>query len=282
MARTSLQDEWGQFTGIPNDFIQNSADLSDHARWIFVLLRFHTNKTTNTAFPSYELIKKETGWAYNTIAKAIKQLEDKGWLTRKKQFSGNTHYTLIRRAVLVNDQSLPIASNDQSLLMTRTGQDEGQSLPIARPVLANSKPTKIKNTKTKITKTDSSASQKPDDPLYRIFADSFKAKHSHPYLNKKPDFIQLADLKKKCSAASWELTTERFTRAVENYLNSELGQFTLADLCSRFSVFFKSSLDRFTQPKNENNGYANNNNGVNGHNRKSDFADCGFKASRTI
>ena len=244
-AKTSLQDEWGQYTVVPNEFIQNSADLSDHARWIFVLLRFHTNDKTKTAFPSYELLKQETGWAYNTIAKAIKQLEEKGWLTRRKQFSGNTHYTLTRQPVLANDQSLPETSNDQSLRMTRTSQNDSQSLPIARPVLANSKATKTEITKTEITKTESSASQKQDDPLYKLFCEVFEDSRQIPYLHKKHDFIQLAELRKKCKGKNWELTVDRFSRAMRNYFASDLSSFTLANLCAKFSDFYSSAVDRY-------------------------------------
>lgn len=152
MANTKLTDEWGKFTALPNEFIEQAGPLSDHARWMFVLLRYHTNSATGTAFPSYEQIKAQTGWAYNTIAKAIRNLEEAGWLTRKKQFSGVTHYTLIRRV-----QSLPLARTEeksQSLLMTSPCQWQGQSLPLASTVLANSKPNKTEITKTEITKTE--------------------------------------------------------------------------------------------------------------------------------
>lgn len=152
MANTKLTDEWGSFTAVPNEFIANAVHLSDHARWMFVLLRFHTNSKTGTAFPSYDQIKAQTGWAYNTIAKAVKELEADGWLARKKQFSGTTHYTLIRR-----DQSLLMArngENSQSLLMTSPCQSQGQSLPLASTVLAISKPNKTDSTKTEFTKTE--------------------------------------------------------------------------------------------------------------------------------
>ena len=243
-AKSTLQDEWGLFTIVPNEFIQNSADLSDHARWMFVLLRFHTNKSTNTAFPSYELLKRETGWAYNTIAKAIKGLEEAGWLTRKKQFSGNTHYTLVRRPVLANDQSLPIASNDQSLPMTSPCQSQGQSLPIARPVLANSKPTKTKNTKTKITKTDSPASQAKDE-FYKLFTERYQQAYGCPYQNKPADFMKLAACRKQ--GGDW-LTTDRWLIALGNYFASPLGTHTLPDLSVRFGTFFRSALDRYGKP----------------------------------
>lgn len=150
-TKTTLTDEWGSFTAIPNEFIEQSNILSDHARWMFIVLRFYTNAKTGTAFPSYEELKSRTGWAYNTIAKAVKELESTGWLTRRKQFSGTTHYTLVKKS-----QSLPLArtgEKDQSLLMASPCQSQGQSLPLASTVLANSKPNKTEINKTEKNKT---------------------------------------------------------------------------------------------------------------------------------
>lgn len=163
--KTTLTDEWGSFTAIPNEFIEMAGDLEDQSRWLFVLLRHYTNSETKTAFPSYAEIKSKTGWAFNTIAKAIRDLEKHGWLARRKQFSGNTHYTLIRKSKSV--QSLPIASNDQSLRTTSTSEPQAQSLRLARPVLASRKPIKTEITKTEINKTEREAATAAhtQDPL---------------------------------------------------------------------------------------------------------------------
>ena len=96
MGNSRLYSEWGAFAGIPYQFIDNASDYSEQARWLFVLLMRHANHETGEAFPSYQLISAKTGWTNKTISKAIKELEDKGWITRKKQFSGPTIYTLVR------------------------------------------------------------------------------------------------------------------------------------------------------------------------------------------
>ena len=83
------------------------------------------------------------------------------------------------------------------------------------------------------------------DPLFAIFAEEFQAAKDMPYLSKQADFVQLATLKKKSAASHWDLTPERFTRAVRNFLASDLGNHTLADLASRFSAFYGAPLDRF-------------------------------------
>lgn len=96
-----------------------------------------------------------------------------------------------------------------------------------------------------------SASPKPDktvDPLFEIFASAFLATQASPYLHKKADFVQLASVKQICASNDWPLTPEKFRVAVDHYFASDLGQFTLADLCARFSPFYKSPLDRFGKP----------------------------------
>ena len=255
-ARTTIQDEWGDFTGIPNEFILASAPLSDHARWLFVLLRFHTNNKTKTAFPSYQLIKDETGWGFNTIAKAIRELEAEGWLSRKKAYSGNTHYTLIRRSVLANEKDCIEESNGQSLPTERTIESKGQSLPTESPVLANGKPTKIESTKTEFTKTDSSASQKPaktqpvkigkpKNDFFQSFAACYEKAYACPYQKKDADFVQLAACQKQ--GGEW-LNLERWNVALENYFASPMGAHTLAYFSANFGTFWRSALDRYGKP----------------------------------
>lgn len=86
------------------------------------------------------------------------------------------------------------------------------------------------------------------DQLVRIFDEAFIKANDCPYASKKADFVQLSVLKKTYAGKSWELDDSRFTRAVSNYFASDLGQFTLADLCVRFGAFYKSPLDRFGKP----------------------------------
>lgn len=86
---------------------------------------------------------------------------------------------------------------------------------------------------------------RPRNARYDEFTARFQAVYGAPYLSKKADFVQFAELQKKCASTNWELTQERFKRAMENYFASELGAHTFADLCARFSTFFHAPLDRF-------------------------------------
>lgn len=96
MSNTRIHDEWGAFSAIPNEFIDASGDLSDQGRWLFVLLRRYTNGQTGKAFPSYKVIQDRTGWTPKTIAKAVRELEDAGWIEREKTYNGPTNYILKR------------------------------------------------------------------------------------------------------------------------------------------------------------------------------------------
>lgn len=112
---TKLTDEWGSFSAIPNEFIDAAGDLSDQARWLFVLLRRYTNGQTGKAFPSYKVIQAHTGWTPKTIAKAVRELEETGWLIREKALGDVTHYILIRRNHFpVGSKVLPVGKQGTS------------------------------------------------------------------------------------------------------------------------------------------------------------------------
>jgi DNA-binding transcriptional regulator YhcF (GntR family) len=114
---SKFTDEWGSFTAIPNVFIAGSERLSDHARWLFVLLRFYTNQESECAWPSYSRLQELTAWSRATISKAIKELEKNGWLERRKRFGLPVVYVLKRRSSSQNellDNNGPSASSSDS------------------------------------------------------------------------------------------------------------------------------------------------------------------------
>ena len=125
-----LFNEWGAFAVIPHEFIDASTAYSDQAFRLFVLLMRYTNGKTGEAFPSYTHLQSLTGWSTKTIAKAIRELEAAGWIVRKKQFSGPTHYTLVR------PHSFPMERTDS------TSPGKGLRFPTERTVLSQGKPKK--------------------------------------------------------------------------------------------------------------------------------------------
>jgi DNA-binding transcriptional MocR family regulator len=93
---SKFTDEWGAFTAVPNAFIEQSQNLSGSSRWLFVLLRFRTHQQRECAWPSYDQLRSLTGWGTATITKAIKELEEHGWLERRKRFGKSVVYVLKR------------------------------------------------------------------------------------------------------------------------------------------------------------------------------------------
>ena len=102
------------------------------------------------------------------------------------------------------------------------------------------------------------AGRRPPDPLFVEFCAQFETVHAgEPYAYKPADFVKLAELRKryaKAKPAPWDVTPERFRVAAEHYFASDLATHTLADLCERFSTFFRNAVDRFNKPMGGLNG----------------------------
>ena len=102
-----IVDRIGNFTVVPNAFIDN-ASMSHDAVRLFLLLRRLSNGQDDVpiAFPSYDTIKTRTGiGSYTTIAKALRELESAGWMMRQKRFGKSTIYVLTTPAPEVKNAS---------------------------------------------------------------------------------------------------------------------------------------------------------------------------------
>jgi DNA-binding transcriptional regulator YhcF (GntR family) len=115
-----LSDLIGQFATIPNSFISASASLSTEAKWLFVILRYHTNSKTGNAFPSYTKIQEITGFHRKTIAKSLKELEAAGWLTKQRRFGATTIYALQIPSSSISDTTGPDSSSLNSTISSST------------------------------------------------------------------------------------------------------------------------------------------------------------------
>lgn len=78
-------------------------------------------------------------------------------------------------------------------------------------------------------------------------------KYEAPYNWKDGDFVQWEALLKRCRKPKppklpWTLTEDRFLHALTQYLATPQLGHTFADLCTRFSFFFRSAGDRFNKP----------------------------------
>lgn len=160
MSKTKLVDEIGQFTAVPDEFIKASHDLSDRARWLFVLLRFYTNGRTGDAFPSYDEIQTMTGWSRRHIAPVIRELLSSGWITRQKRFGASTIYRLTRPI------SSPVGTNDEVHSSSPVGTTI--SSPVGTTLVHTGATLTRLNNQTDINQTDIAADaappQKPANP----------------------------------------------------------------------------------------------------------------------
>lgn len=94
--QSEVADEVQAFTQVQNVFIDD-ARVSPAAFRLFVTLKSYTSgrNPSKIAFPSYETIRQKSGIAsYATIARAIRELENLGWITRIKRYGRSTLYTL--------------------------------------------------------------------------------------------------------------------------------------------------------------------------------------------
>jgi hypothetical protein len=90
--------------------------------------------------------------------------------------------------------------------------------------------------------------ERQPDPVHSAFAQAFTNHYETPYMWQEHDFVKLANLRKTCEKNSWELTEARFAQALRHYFETEQGSHTLADLCARFSTFYRSALNQFGKP----------------------------------
>lgn len=246
-------------------------------------------------FESLESMAAGCKMSRPTLVRSIKVLVQRGMIRRLSRQGMTSYYALTDKKNWISLADYEARKErqpgkPQSRVTTEPGQSQSRGVVNHRTTtwsttepgggsVVYTKNTHEENTKeNKVRKQSSPSAQRPKNELYEIFSAAYQKKNDCPYLDKQADFVQLAALKKKSLAKNWEITPERFTRAVENYFASEIGTHTLADLATRFSAFYTSKLDRFGQKVTS---YGNSN-AITSSTIREDFADCGFKAARTI
>lgn len=240
-------------------------DLEPMDKLVLLALADHADHEGNNVRPGNELLCAKTGLSQQTISAKIKKFTDAGFLApsagkfgrgKKREFSiepeaGQRHEYFIEKdrkkaqarrtfqEAETYKQSVPLEPERYKLTDQKVQADSGkvQSDASAYKEVIVIEPSKEPSCLAK------------DDGLYEKFCEAFLQSNSCPYLSKRADFIQLAELKKKSLSLGWEITQERFAHALRNYFSSELGNYTLADLSTRFSTFYRAALDRFGKPK---------------------------------
>ena len=125
-----LHTTFGFTTPIPDEIIKALPKIGADAFsvWCYLMFRIYNNRRASGEFvcwPSYNLISEDTGLSRHRISKAIKTLETKKWIARRKRFSGSTIYTLISPNVRkskngTNGQKEPNPISQQTTLQSST------------------------------------------------------------------------------------------------------------------------------------------------------------------
>jgi hypothetical protein len=147
------------------------------------------------------------------------------------------------------------AKQSQAMLSHTNKQTDNQTDSIQPTSLAGAN-----GASSAATETQSSSRRKAAEPFYTIFCEAYgHAGYEVPYeaVHSTADFVQLANLRKRCDGVNWELSVARWQIGVDHYFHSELEHRTMADLCTRFSVFYRNALNKFGQPVETSNGNRN-------------------------
>lgn len=94
--RGVIVNRMGAFVAIPITFI-NDTRITNAGRCLYMLLSSYTSAKADEAiaFPSYETIMARLGWgSKDTVAAALLNLMQHGWVERKRRYSSSSLYTI--------------------------------------------------------------------------------------------------------------------------------------------------------------------------------------------
>jgi len=94
--RGVIVNRMGAFVAIPITFI-NDTRITNAGRCLYMLLSSYTSAKADDAiaFPSYETIMKRLGWgSTQTVAVALLNLMEHGWIERKRRYGNSSVYTI--------------------------------------------------------------------------------------------------------------------------------------------------------------------------------------------
>ncbi len=90
----NLKDKLGFFTAMPERVIELTPEIGSDAVFIYLYLRYMTNKERGCAWPSYTKIRNDTGWGKQRISNSLKTLVENKLLVKRKRFGQSTEYIL--------------------------------------------------------------------------------------------------------------------------------------------------------------------------------------------
>ncbi len=200
-------------------------------------------ETLETIWPDYETasLERDNRWmpaemwqAFDSYEAKVEQASNAGKVSADRRLNaGSTKGSTLARRSLIGrstdkDKNKNISSGNSIEL-------PGADAP------AQGKPPEI------------SGDSKKQNPYYLTFSQQFQSTYQLPYLSKKGDFVQFAQLKQKIPGG---LNLEDWQIAVANYLATPQGEHTLADLAAHYVSFRRSARNEFNKPVAPLNGHS--------------------------
>ena len=161
----TVRSTWGNFVIVPVTLLESSLSSSARLVWISLMSRVNHSENDACVYPGYEAIMSRCGITGKaTIAKALDELENAGWLKRTKRFSSSTVYTLTNPVV-----QNPNDSSSESERMPVVQNLNDSSSKIEPSVVQNLNPNKNQSTRTNQQESDipRDASRADDSPAKR-------------------------------------------------------------------------------------------------------------------
>ena len=111
--------------------IWKDTQIKGNEKYILIYLISYHNKKLGYSFPTYEQIQEGTGISRNTVAKLLKSLENKGYITRDKYKTkggwNNIYY--IHKYLVVNNKNLSeLQTDDTDNQSTNSLSNKSESL----------------------------------------------------------------------------------------------------------------------------------------------------------
>jgi hypothetical protein len=223
-------------------------DLTGAMKWVLIALANRADHKSRQCYPSLQQIADDAGIERRSVARCLRQLQKAGKISCELRDGRRTVYTVKVVTVghpLTHDPVSPVTVGHDD---RRSQRDDLQS-KIDPPHLLIPEPSLTLNKNPPTPQRGIAASQR--DEAYETFAEEYReAKRPCEYIREQKDFVWLSKLRKAQHLES-KAEPEFWRETCRNYLHSPLPKYTLADLCSRYGVFYHNGLDRYNKPNGE-------------------------------
>ena len=218
------------------DWAFRQTQISSPMKFVLLALANYADPA-GRCWPSYSKVAELTNMCRRAVINNISKLEESGLLTIEKRPTNGKHLSSIYQLSYSEYRS----PSNGALDSPPSAPDAPLGSAPDAPYTVNIN-TVIDTIHGAIVNGDPPA--RMPDPAYKLFTDLHQELKHTAYVHHTKDFVHLAALRKANNVATGELP-EHWEYAVRNYLSSNLANFTVADLCTKFAVFCNHSVDRY-------------------------------------